>query len=332
MRILVVGAIQGGTIPMCRAIYRALTDIGQEADLLDFSGLQQEFLEVRADTDRSYQFHLKIRIILLEKVTTFRPDVIFGVAQSPLHDTEMLTEFKKAGIGLCFWFMEDYRIFGYWKNIAPYFDYFFTIQKDSFCKELEDCGCKNYHYLPMAFDTHADYPDASGGLAIPVSFVGAPYPNRVHFFSNFLHHGFQVYGEDWDKYPVCPVVTGDRRITEYEAYDIYRRSLININLHSSPVPDDFGRGDFVNPRTFELAGLGAFQLMDMRRLLTLHFDPGEEVVALSSWADMKSATEYFLKHGDERKAFAEKGRKRVLMEHTYRHRAKEILEVIKAGG
>lgn len=328
MRILVVGAIQGGSVPMCRAIHRAFVDIGRQADLLDFSEFQKEFYETRADSERSCQFLLKIKIILLEKVTSFQPDVIFGIAQSPLHDIDMLNEFKKAGIALCFWFMEDYRLFGYWKNIAPYFDHFFAIQKDLFWKELKDAGCMNYHYLPMAFDTHADVPEINKSEGIRVSFVGAPYPNRVHFFSEFLDDGFQIYGEDWNKHPIPPVITGDRRITENEAYHIYRRSHVNINLHSSPFPGEFGGGDFVNPRTFELAGLGAFQLTDMRKLLTLHFDPGDEVIALTSWADMKRAAKYFLEHDQERKAIAEKARARVLKEHTYRHRAEEIIELL----
>ena len=328
MKILTVGAIQGGTIPIGRAIYRAFGDIGQQAELLDFSEFQKEFFDSRNDTERSYQFHLKIKIILLEKVAGFRPDVLFGIAQSPLHDADMLTEFKKAGITLCFWFMEDYRIFDYWKKIAPCFDHFFTIQKDPFWKELRDAGCMNYRYLPMAFDTHADCPETGEGKAIPVSFVGAPYPNRVHFFSTFLNDGFQIYGEDWNRHKNPWVVTDDRRITENEAYDIYRRSLVNINLHSSPFPGEFGGGDFVNPRTFELAGLGAFQLTDMRKLLTLHFDPGDEVIALTSWADMKWAVKYFLRHDEERKAFAEKARARVMKEHTYRRRAEEIVEIL----
>ncbi|HLA29177.1 MAG TPA: glycosyltransferase [Syntrophales bacterium] len=328
MRILVVGAIQGGTVPICHAIHRAFTDIGQQSDLLDFSEFQKEYFETRNDDERFYQFHLKIKIFLLEKVAGFQPDVIFGIAQSPLYDTDMLAGFKKAGITLCFWFMEDYRVFSYWGKIAPYFDHFFTIQKDPFWKELKDAGCMNYSYLPMAFDMHADCAGIEREGTIPASFVGAPYPNRVHFFSTFLNDGFQIYGEDWNRHKNPWIVTGDRRITKNEAYHIYRRSLININLHSSTFPGEFGGGDFVNPRTFELAGLGAFQLTDMRKLLTLHFDPAEEVIALASWADMKGAVKYFLRHDEERKTFAEKARARVLKEHTYRRRAEEIIEVL----
>lgn len=328
MRILVVGAIQGGTVPMCHAVHSAFNDIGQQSELLDFSEFQKEFFETRNNSERSYQFFLKIKIILLERVAGFQPDVIFGIAQSPLHDTDMLAGFRKAGIILCFWFMEDYRIFGYWKKIASYFDHFFTIQKDPFWKELNGAGCMNYRYLPMAFDTHSDRLETRQGKTIPVSFVGAPYPNRVHFFREFFNDDFQIYGEGWDKHQIPSVVTGNRRITEFEAYDIYRRSLININLHSSPLPGELGGGDFVNPRTFELAGLGAFQLTDTRKLLTLHFDPAEEIVALGTWEDMKMAIKYFLRHDEERRLFAEKARARVLKEHTYKHRAEEIIDIV----
>jgi len=328
MRILVVGAIQGGTIPIGNAIYRAFMDIGQETEFLDFSGYQQEFLEVRPDAGRSRQFLLKIWSTLLEKVTVFQPDVILGIAQSPLYNTEMLAAFRKAGIILCFWFMEDYKIFDYWKNIAPCFDHFFTIQKDPFFSDLRDAGCKSYHYLPMAFDTHTDRSETRTRELIPVSFVGAPYSNRVHFFSQFHIKGFQIYGEGWHRHGIPSVIIGDRRITAHEAQNIYQSSLININLHSSPIPRDFVGGDFVNPRTFDIAGLGAFQLTNMRKLLPLHFDPAQEIIALSNWEDMKSAIMYFLDHDSEREEIARNAQRRVMREHTYRHRAEEIVSLL----
>lgn len=321
----------GGTVPIGGAIYIAFKDIGIEADFLDFSTLQQEFLElwVTKDQEKSYQFHMKNKITLLQKVSDFKPEVIFGIAQSPFNDIDILSELKKAGITLCYWFTEDYRIFEYWKTIAPHFDYFFTIQKDPFWQEMTQAGCKNYHYLPMAFDTHFKCSDEKAEPKIPVSFVGAPYPNRVHFFSRFSNNGFQIYGEDWNKYPNPFVVIGDRRITEYEARSIYHRSLININLHSSPFPGELGKGDFVNPRTFELAGMGCFQLTDIRKLMTLHFDPAEEIIALSSWEDMTKAVEYFLDHEEEREDIAKRAQTRVLREHTYQHRAQEIVSLLE---
>ncbi len=332
MRILVVGAVLGGTVPIGGSIYRAFQEIGIESDFLDFSVLEGEFRDLwtAQDEERSYRFHIQKKILLLERITSFLPDVILGIAQSPLGDTAILPELKKAGITLCYWFTEDYRIFEYWKTIAPWFDHFFTIQQEPFWQELKRAGCDSYHYLPMAFDPGRDCPGESIGPEIAVSFVGAPYPNRVHFLSRFPGK-LEIYGEEWNRYPNPFVVVGDRRITEDEARRIYRRSRININLHSSPLPRELGKGDFVNPRTFELAGMGCFQLTDMRRLLTLHFDPAREVLALSGWEEMTEAAEYFLGHDRERAEMAEKARARVFREHTYRHRAQELVALLQEG-
>ncbi len=332
MRILIVGAVLGGTVPIGGSIHRGFQEVGVEADFLDFSILEGEFRELWAaqDEERSYRFHIQKKVMLLEKITSFRPDAIIGIAQSPLGDTAILPELKKAGVALCYWFTEDYRIFEYWKTIAPWFDHFFTIQREPFWEELERVGCHSYRYLPMAFDPHADPPGETAEPEIAVSFVGAPYPNRVHFLSRFPG-GLQIYGEEWDRYPNPFVVTGDRRITEDEARRIYHRSRINVNLHSSPLPRELGKGDFVNPRTFELAGMGCFQLTDMRTLLPLHFDPAREVIAVSGWEEMTKAAGYFLNHEEERDEIAERARARALREHTYRHRAQEIIDHLEKG-
>ena len=330
MRILTVGAIKGGTVPVGQAIYSAFKEIGQESDFLDYSDLLVEFSTVLAakDANLSYQFLLKCRTRLLEKVTNFRPEAILGIAQSPLNNIEVLTNLKRAGLILCYWFVEDGRIFDYWRKYAPCFDHFFTIQKDPFWKELTKMGCRNFHYLPAAFDSNIECPTENNHPGINVSFMGAPYPNRVNLFSKLQRRDFQIYGEEWDMYDNPSVVIGQRRITDIEARMIYQRSLININLHSSLNPDSFGGGDFVNPRTFELAGLGAFQLTDKRELLPLHFDLEEELIALYTWDDMKTAIDYFLDHKAERARFAKKARERVLQEHTYKHRAQKIISIL----
>jgi len=147
------------------------------------------------------------------------------------------------------------------------------------------------------------------------------------FFGKLRSRDFQIFGEEWYKYPNPAVTIGDRRIPEKEAREIYQRTLINLNLHSHSEPC-WPSGDFVNPRTFELAGLGAFQLTEMRKLLTQHFDPANEVVALSNREDMERAIDYFLEHEAEREAFARRAQRRVLKEHTYKHRTEEILSLL----
>ena len=64
-----------------------------------------------------------------------------------------------------------------------------------------------------------------------------------------------------------------------------------------------------------------FQLTDMRNLIPLHFDLKNEMVALNSWEDMKTAIDYYLEHETDRAAIAKKGQARVLRDHTYKNLA-----------
>ena len=330
MRILTVGAIKGGSVDVGQAIHSAFKEIGKDCDFLDYSDCLLEFNQLleSGNPESSSLFLIDCRNRLLEKVSSFKPDVVLGIAQSPLNNMEMLAELKKMGIALCYWFVEDCKIFDYWRKYAPCFDHFFMIQKEPYWSELRQMGYRNFHYLPTAFDPSMKSPHGKTEKAINVSFMGAPYPNRVHFFNQLHRPDFQIYGEGWDVGHNPSVVGGQRRISPAEARRIYERSIVNLNLHSSSNPASFAEGDFVNPRTFELAGLGAFQLTDFRDLLPLHFDLREELVALRTWKDMKIAIEYFLKHREKRDRFAKKARERVLEEHTYAHRAREIVGIL----
>jgi spore maturation protein CgeB len=91
------------------------------------------------------------------------------------------------------------------------------------------------------------------------------------------------------------------------------------------VPD----GDFVNPRTFEIAACGAFQLVDGRSLLGELFSD-EEMVKFSDLHDLRDKIDYYLQRPEKRAEFAEKGRRRVLAEHTYEKRMEELLALIVA--
>jgi spore maturation protein CgeB len=123
------------------------------------------------------------------------------------------------------------------------------------------------------------------------------------------------------------VKIGGRRINPIERRHIYANSKINLNLHSSSDSEWDWNGDFVNPRAFEIAGLGGFQLTDARELLPLHFDLKNEIPVFKSTNSMLEAIKYFANNESERNEMAANARARVLKEHTYRHRAMEILSL-----
>jgi spore maturation protein CgeB len=117
-----------------------------------------------------------------------------------------------------------------------------------------------------------------------------------------------------------------RRVTTEETAKIYCATKINLNVHSSPHHEDVNpHGDFVNPRTFEIAACGAFQLVDHRAELAELFAPGDELAVFQSGQDILRLVKYYLTHEEERNVMAERGRQRVLSEHTYVHRMRAAL-------
>ncbi len=108
---------------------------------------------------------------------------------------------------------------------------------------------------------------------------------------------------------------------------VFNATAVNLNPHSSSGMGLDPHPDFVNPRTFELAACGAFQLVDERTLLPDLFTP-EEVVRFRRAEEVPQLIRTWLKESPGRRASAEASRRRVLRDHTYRHRLQELLAVI----
>ena len=112
---------------------------------------------------------------------------------------------------------------------------------------------------------------------------------------------------------------------------VYQRARVCLNPHrgGSWHANPAGlKALGVNPRLFEIAGTGAFQLTDERVEMRRFFDP--DVAGFRDAEDCRGKLADWLGRETERKAMAEKARKRALAEHTWRHRARTLLEWMEA--
>ncbi len=57
-------------------------------------------------------------------------------------------------------------------------------------------------------------------------------------------------------------------------------------------------------------------------------EPGKEIVTFHNEQEMINLIKYYLEHENVRKQIAEAGRARVLKDHTYEVRMKEMVEMI----
>jgi len=346
LKIMVVGPIYGGSLPVASYCAAALGNLGHEVDFVDNSRYGDAFLSISCITDnRTHQEHLREMFVsfaseaVIARCMETKPDLVFALAQAPLTGNS-LQKLRDIKVPTAFWFVEDFRLMGYWRKVAPFYDYFFTIQRGGFFEGLRRAGVKNFSYLPLAasMDAHRKARPAGDEVEIygsDVAFVGAGYHNRRRFFEGLLDFDFKIWGNEWDlNSPLgrCIQRSGERIGTE-ETVKIFSAAKININLHSSTYHDGVNPyGDFVNPRTFEIAACEGFQLVDYRSEIPELFKPGEEIVCFEDLKDLRHKIRYYLNNPDERTEIAGKGRERVEKDHTYELRMEEMLDLVFSMG
>ncbi len=342
LRILVVGPLYGGSLPVARYVTNAFKSLGHKAELLDnsiFNPARNHLEGLSSDQNHKFQLQGLLTGVMAESITAraleIKAQIVFFIAQSPA-TPEVLAELKRIGIPTAFWFVEDGYVFEYGKKVAPLYDVFFHIQKGTFEKELLESGARSIHYLPMAADPDIHHPlpltaAEREEFGSNVSHLGAGYFNRRHFFLGLLDYDFKLWGSDWEQ----PGVLGKylqrdgQRISTANGVKIFNATEINLNLHSSTYTQGVNpHGDFVNPRTFEVAACGGFQVVDERSLLGEMYQPGKELVTFTDLQSCRESIDYYLANPGEAEVIAEAARVRTLKEHTYRHRMEEALEVI----
>ena len=342
LRILVVGPLYGGSHPIARSCARAFSGLGHQAKLLDYAPFYQGYQTLKDVTaDKSTENRLTQELlkflgeILVARVRDFRPDLLFFLAQAPV-EPRLLRRLRSEGPLLAYWFVEDFQVFPYWRDLAPEVDVFFTIQREPFFRELSKMRLKNFACLPLAADPKVYCPldlspEESRQFGAAVSFVGAGYRNRREFFQGLLDFDFKIWGSDWNlNSPLGPFIQNrGARVSEEEAVKIFNASRINLNLHSSPYHLAINpEGDYVNPRTFDLTAAGAFQLVDPRAQLSEFFQPEEEVALFHDLTEAREKIAFYLSHEEERLRLARQGRRRCLRDHTYSVRLEQALDLI----
>jgi spore maturation protein CgeB len=342
LKILVVHPIYGGSLPVAQYCSRALQALGHDVETFDSSRWCDPYRSLQHITDQAVhvrQLQGMMTDLLAEAIVAralrWEPDLVFVLAQAPLNESALL-RLRKFGFPTAFWFVEDFRVMPYWQQVAPLYDHFFCIQQGEFIQNLRGAGCRSVHYLPMACDPAIHKPliltaEEQGTYGSDVSFMGAGYYNRRNFFQGFLDFDVKLWGSDWEGCsPLKTVLQRDgARISTEESVKIFNASPINFNLHSSPYHEGVNpHGDYVNPRTFELAGCRAFQLVDHRTHLPDLFRVGEEVICFSTLAEARQLTSYYLSHATEREAIVARAHARALRDHTYEQRMQVMLEAV----
>ncbi|MCK4627695.1 MAG: glycosyltransferase, partial [Sedimentisphaerales bacterium] len=131
----------------------------------------------------------------------------------------------------------------------------------------------------------------------------------------------------WDQSPVGHLAAGTVDNGE-QLNKLYNAGRIFLHLSSTGYPDSYllegiAAGAFFliksHPRDRKQDGLGQF------------FRLNHELITFDGPKDLLRKIRYYLDNEQERQRISKAARERLLAEHTYRHRAREMLEIITTG-
>jgi spore maturation protein CgeB len=108
-----------------------------------------------------------------------------------------------------------------------------------------------------------------------------------------------------------------------ELAPFYRDCTVNLNSTSIQM------STAVNQRVFDCPGAGGFLLTDNQSSLTELFDVETEVAVYNTLEEARERLRWFVERPGARKEITARARKRILGEHTYRHRLEEMVKVLK---
>lgn len=218
---------------------------------------------------------------------------------------------------------------GFFMN-APYDGLFFkdshTVQ--AFAGVLES----PVYYLPECYNP-ARHRLPDGEVPGPeyrcdIATAGNPHSWRVATYKHLADYSVKLWGPPPPLWmPLGTVATmyqGRTVLNEEKARAFLGAKIVLNNLH-------FGEIWGLNARTFEAAGIGAFQMVDWRPGLAQMFEDGREIVSFRGLVDCRAKIEHYLHDADVRSEIARAGKARAEREHTYAHRLKLLIATLAGG-
>jgi spore maturation protein CgeB len=176
-------------------------------------------------------------------------------------------------------------------------------------------ACDPQEHRPLALDERE-----RAVYGADVSYLGYAYPNRLALFEQLTDHRIRVWGVGWDRSEALRPFFDPRPVHGLNKTRIYNASRVNVNLQSVTY-----QLDGVTCRPFEVAACGGLCLSEARPDLGRFVRLDEEMASFRDAAELRRKIAHYLAHPDEARELAERGRARVLAEHTYEHRARQVI-------
>ncbi|MBI3550322.1 MAG: glycosyltransferase [Elusimicrobia bacterium] len=335
-RVLVAGAHIGLVEQMEACVERAFREAGCELRMFDYraSRVAPSFLKrlipaglraklsprrvpavERADAARS-------NAAFLEEARRLRPELFVALRADRLAPESVL-RLKESGAFAVNWLADDPERFVPPETVAPY-DVWAVVDA-TWAGWLKRHGAKRVEHLPLACDPALHHPvelapEECRRWQSKICFVGSYSPSREAALSAVADLGLSVWGPGWSAAADPAVrarVREERALPREEWLKAYAAADVVVNVHAQAV-------EGLNMRVWESLAAGACLVGDARADIE-RFLPGA-VATFRDAGELRAVCSALLEDPARRRAQAEAGRKRVIENHTFLHRARVLLE------
>jgi hypothetical protein len=196
---------------------------------------------------------------------------------------------------------------------------------------LKELGARAVHTLFYGVDTDVFSPVEVAAQDIDVMFYGHGREYRSQWIDDLITQPSQMLPEA--RFAVRGTKLGDLGRAEklpYLSFSKLReyacRSKINLCITRRAHASVYGSS---SSRPFELSSMGACIVANPYDGLDLWFEPEKEISIVHSGEEALDRYRYLLSHEAERRSMGAAARARVLKEHTMRHRARQLVEIVR---
>lgn len=262
-------------------------------------------------------------------INVFQPDFVLVTYDYLYHD--QVTKIKSiCNTKIAIWSPDSVATVASGKSHYLNAEYDHLFFKDPYIvKNLVDTLELNASYLPECFNPlkHFYEGEIEEEYFSDVTTAGNLHSFRISFFRNLLNENYSItlWGND------APSWLNASDVKKfYKGRPVYNEEKAKVFLGSKIVLSNLSIAEIegLNVRAFEVAGIGAFQLVDHRAGINDQFIVGEEIITYSSMKDLKEKIHFYLANPELRKKIAAKAKARAMKDHTYEMRLKQMLDIV----
>lgn len=298
---------------------------------------------------------------LVDTVHEFKPDLLFCMLFTEEVKKETIDYITKhTKTKTLNWFADDHwRFHVFSKKWAHLFTAVATTDSRA-PEKYRAIGIRNVIKTQWAANQHLYFPK-SGLPAVTagspdVVFVGQKYGNRgayIRKISQMSGAVVSAYGSGWGSgridfetmvslFATVPIVLNFTE-SPYVGLRSFLKSFVKLFIKKELGKYVFDGDNIINnflsslslyrrqikARVFEVPACGGFLLTGDADNLSDYFCIGKEIETFSCYDELLEKVVYYKEHKDAREAIAESGYRRVLSEHTYDHRFREIFRALE---